>query len=137
MLTKEEILNLADNRLDLSQFKSEQITELDKFIGGDFAKSQEETFAKIQKGIDLFFKLGEPVELTYKGGKRITYTEKISYDPDSDFFLLYFTDNSIFKFRVAAFGALGRNGEYYGLCNSQEEKEGIKYLNHKIFQDEK
>lgn len=131
MLTKEEILTLADNRLDFSNYTPEYIQQLNELVKGDYAKVQEEQYHNIEKGVDMFLQVGVTVELLYEGKAQITKVKKVGYNPQTEYFEIICENNSVFRFRVFGFSSFGATGAYYGIVNDPDKKTGIRYINFK------
>ncbi|MDR1502567.1 MAG: hypothetical protein LBT43_08940 [Prevotella sp.] len=129
MLTREEILEAADNRMDLYLISPEILEYLNGTAGGDFAKAQDEQYANIVKGVDLFMTTGTPVEISYEGKIHNTTVTAFGYEPDSEFFKIICRDKTVFRFRTFGFSSLGATGSYYGIVNDPDKKTGIRYLN--------
>jgi len=126
MLTKKEILERADIRLDVSLFDAKGLEELNNMFGGDYAKHFAKTSKNIEQGVDLFLSaVGKQVTVWNNGISKNTTVSKIDYDEKKDYYIIFFEDKGSFGFRNMGFSCLGNTGEYYGICNDPEKKSGI------------
>jgi len=129
LLTREEIIKMADLRIDISDFPPESIKMMNKMVGGDYAAAQEEHYTNIVRGVDMFMTIGAPVEVSNEGKIRETIVTAFGYEHDSNMFKLIFQDGTYFSFGIAGFSAFGSTGAFYGIVNDPDKKSGIRYLN--------
>lgn len=129
LLTREDIIKMADNRMDLSKFSPEYLKALNEAINGDYAAGQEEQYAYMVRGIDMFMTIGSPVEISYEGKTRKSTVTAFGYEHETEFFKLKFRDGTYFRFRTPGFAIFGATGAYYGIVNDPDKKSGIRFLN--------
>jgi hypothetical protein len=128
MMTKEEILEKADIPLDLSIVDAKVLGELNKMFGGNYVEHFKKNSEYIEQGINLFLSaVGERVSVWHNGKRKDAVVSKIDYDKGKDCYVMFFEDQGSFSFREGGFACLGRDGEYYGICNDPDKKSGIKF----------
>ena len=128
LLTRENILKMADNRIDISILSPEALRTLNETVKGDYATAQEEHYKSITRGVDMFLTIGSPVEISYKGKTRNSIVTEIDYEQETEFFKVICNDKSVFQFRTSGFASFGNTGAYYGLVEDPNKKSGIRYL---------
>lgn len=129
MLSKDEILKMADIRLDLSLLSPKQIENLENILGGTYNEVHENHLKYIERGIDMFLSIGEPVEISIEGKTQITKVKAVDYDRKDEYFKIICENGTYYRFRTAGFNSFGRIGAFYGLVNDPDKKTGLRYLN--------
>lgn len=129
MLTKAEIMERAELKVDLSILPAEALEKMNEMFNGDYAGAMAETDAAIEKSVDLYLSaVGRRVEVLTDGKAKATTVARIDYDKENDYYVLEFADKGRFMFRNGGFSSLGHTGEFYGIVNDPEKKSGIKFL---------
>lgn len=135
MLSRSDIIEMADARIDILSLPVEVQKQLQEVSKGRFNEIQKENHEYMILGVDLFLNsVGQIVELWNDGKMNVRKISNIDYDYDLSRFIFFFETknanpfNSYMSFGVGAFGGLGKFREYYGIQSDFRGKTGIKFL---------